>query len=110
MRLWPVLSMLVVCPSLAEQWMVLESTDPSLHQGKMLDGGRILSVATGSSVILVSQSGRERQVHGPFDDPPDSLLTPESRTDPAPAPVPAVGATRALEGADPKQTEADVRR
>lgn len=90
--------------------MVLQSTDPSLHQGKMLDGGRVLSVANGASVILVSQSGRERLVHGPFDDPPDSLLTPETRTDPALAPVPAVGATRAFEGTDPKHTEADVRR
>lgn len=88
--------MWVALPSLAEQWMVLQSSDPVLHQGRMLDGDKVLSIAPGVTVTLVSRSGRERVVSGPFDDRPDALLDTGSAAHRGRDTVPAVGATRGL--------------
>lgn len=77
--------------------MVLQSTDPDFHQGRMVDGAKTLNIAAGQSMTLVSRAGRELQLNGPFQDRLDAFLA-ELPVGNAADAVPAVGATRTLDG------------
>lgn len=107
MRVWLLLSMLVVPPALAEQWMVLQSSDPGFPQGRMVDGSRVLSIAPGETLTLVSRSGRELVLSGPFAERLDALPATSRTGDGDHDAVPVVGATRDLGGPEHAGSAAD---
>lgn len=102
-----VLSMAWLCLATAEaradKLLVVASTMPTLAVGNLIDGARALTVPPGTSVTVISQSGRTTTLSGPFAGKPGDgegasdpdLLSELQRLLTAPTEVALIGSVRA---------------
>ncbi len=57
----------------ASELVVIASTDSEIGVGTVLDGGRVIQLAEGISVTLVSSDGRTLKLQGPYSGKPDPM-------------------------------------
>lgn len=63
-------------PGMANDLVVIASSDPSVEIGAVIDGSQTMRVAADSSVVLVSATGRTIKLAGPYRGAPDASGSP----------------------------------
>lgn len=64
-------------PVMAEQLLVLESNGAELAQHTVLDSSDVITLSAGASLVLMTQSGEQINLEGPF----SGVATPESNSE-----------------------------
>lgn len=66
LRIWPLLVALLALPVSAAEIIVIESSDPALETGSVLDDSQTITVPAGKQVIFANEAGQEALLNGPF--------------------------------------------